>query len=88
MARHSETTLTQKGQVTIPIEVRKAMGLRPRDKVRFEYDADSGVAVLRRASFGLADAYGAVAPKRRPEDFGNARAQFEEEVADEVAGEV
>jgi AbrB family looped-hinge helix DNA binding protein len=88
MARHSETTLTQKGQVTIPIEVRKAMGLRPRDKVRFDYDPAGGVAVLRRASSGLADAYGAVEPRRRPEDFGDLREQFEEGVAKEVAGEV
>jgi AbrB family looped-hinge helix DNA binding protein len=88
MARHSETTLTQKGQVTIPIEVRKAMGLQPRDKVRFEYDPDGGVAVLRRASAGLADAYGAVSPRKRPENFDDARATFEEAVAQEVIGEV
>jgi AbrB family looped-hinge helix DNA binding protein len=88
MPRYSETTLTQKGQVTIPIDVRKAMGLQPRDKVRIEYDANGGVAVLRRASSTLADAYGAVSPKRCPENFEELRATFEEAVAHEVAGEV
>jgi AbrB family looped-hinge helix DNA binding protein len=88
MARHSETTLTRKGQVTIPVAVRRAMGLQPRDKVRFEYDPDGGVAVLRRASPALADGYGAVSPRTRPENFKDLRAKFEEAVAKEAAGEV
>lgn len=29
------TTLTQKGQVTIPIEIRKILGIQPRQKVTF-----------------------------------------------------
>lgn len=87
MARRTETTLTRKGQVTIPIEVRRAMGLQPRDKVCFEYDPDGGVAVLRRAQSTLADGYGAVSPRRRPEDSQKRRREFEKAVADEVAGE-
>ena len=30
------TTLTQKGQVTIPIEIRKYLGLKPYEKVEFK----------------------------------------------------
>lgn len=30
------TTLTQKGQVTIPIEIRKYLGIKPREKVTFK----------------------------------------------------
>lgn len=32
------STLTKKGQVTIPIEIRKYLGLKPHDKVAFTID--------------------------------------------------
>lgn len=35
-----ESTINQKGQVTIPVEIRKALGLEPRDKVSFELEGD------------------------------------------------
>jgi len=31
-----DTRLTQKGQVTIPLEIRELLGLKPKDRVRFE----------------------------------------------------
>lgn len=77
-----ETTLTQKGQVTIPAEVRKALGLKPRDKVAFELDGD--VAKIRRAASKIARWYGAVTPRERPEDFREVREEFEREVAEEA----
>lgn len=33
--------VTQKGQVTIPLEVRRALGITPGTEVRFELDAGS-----------------------------------------------
>lgn len=42
------TTLTVKGQVTIPKRVRDAMGLKPGDEVDFVVD-ERGETVLRRA---------------------------------------
>lgn len=42
------TTLTSKGQVTIPKRVREALGLKPGDDVDFVV-GDSGEVVLRRA---------------------------------------
>jgi antitoxin PrlF len=77
-----ETTLTQKGQVTIPAEVRKALGLKPRDKVAFELNGD--VAKLRRASSRIRRWYGAVTPHERPEDFQKIREEFAQGVADEA----
>jgi AbrB family looped-hinge helix DNA binding protein len=59
--------VSEKGQVTIPIEVRRRLGLRPGDHVRFEL-ADDGVR-LSKAAGSLEDAYGAVPPLARPEDF-------------------
>jgi AbrB family looped-hinge helix DNA binding protein len=53
--------VTQKGQVTIPLEVRKALGIRAGSEVRFELDrggarlvadgerADAEVAAMRGA---------------------------------------
>lgn len=51
------TSLTSKGQVTIPIEYRDALGLHPGDKINFEQVGSS--LVIRRqqndikASFGI-----------------------------------
>lgn len=36
-----ETTLTQTEQVTIPLEIRRPLGLEPHDRVRFEIEEDT-----------------------------------------------
>ena len=53
-----ETTLTQKGQVTIPSEIRAKLGLKPRDKVRFLVEGDS--VKLTRAGGSIQDFYQSV----------------------------
>lgn len=48
---HSEAKVTSKGQITIPREVRRALGLRTGDKVLFERDgADVRVRPVRKRS--------------------------------------
>jgi AbrB family looped-hinge helix DNA binding protein len=42
------TTMTSKGQVTVPKRLREALGLKPGSEVVFEYQGD-GKAVIRRA---------------------------------------
>ena len=37
---------TQKGQVTIPLEVRRALGIHPGSEVRFELDQDGARLVV------------------------------------------
>ena len=83
--REMETTVTQKGQVTIPAAVRSRLGLKPRDKVRFEVEGD--VVTLRPAPSKVLRWYGSVTPKERPEDFQKVREEFEQDVADEVDAE-
>jgi antitoxin PrlF len=83
----SDTALTQKGQVTIPVEVRKALGLRPRDRIRFEVDAEHGVATLRRAPSAILEIYGAVQPEGEPFSDSELHDGFERAVADEVVSE-
>ena len=61
-------TTTQRNQVTIPIEVRRLLGLKPRDKVAFTID-DEGEVRLAAAPFSLESAYGSVKPSSSPEDF-------------------
>lgn len=80
-----ETTVTQKGQVTIPAEVRKRLGLKPHDKVRFEMKGDT-VTMLPAPSKVL-KWYGAIAPKERPGDFHRIREAYEKEVAEDVDAE-
>ena len=80
-----ETTVTEKGQVTIPQEIRRIMGLHPKDRVRFEIEGDE--VKISRASSRLIQGYGAVTPRTKPEDYENLRKTFEEGVAEDVASE-
>lgn len=54
--------------MTIPVEVRRLLGLKPRDKVAFTIE-DGGTVRLAAASFSLESAYGSVRPSASPEDF-------------------
>ena len=83
--RGLETTLTQKGQVTIPQEIRAHLGLKPRDKVIFELEGEA--AKIKKAPSKVLRWYGAVTPKEKPEDFQKVRAEFEEAVAEEAVAE-
>ncbi len=79
------TTLTQKGQITVPLSIRKALGLKPKDMVSFELQ--DGVAILRPVSAELLASFGAVRPHTKPEDFKKLRDEFERGVAADVAAE-
>jgi len=61
------TSLTQRGQVTVPAEVRRLLGLKSRDKVAFAIDNDQ--VRLVPVTFTVESAYGSVKPRNRPEDF-------------------
>ncbi len=80
-----ETSVTEKGQVTIPQEIRRIIGLQQRDKVRFEVEGD--VVKISRASSKLIKWFGSVTPKNKLEDFQKIREEFEKGVAEEAASE-
>jgi AbrB family looped-hinge helix DNA binding protein len=61
------TTLTQRGQVTVPAEVRRILHLKPKDKVAFQIE-DNQVRIVA-AKFTLESAFGSVTPRSHPEDF-------------------
>jgi len=60
-------TINKHNQVTIPATVRRALALKPGDKVVFTIEG--GKVHLSRTAFTLESAYGSVKPSRRPEDF-------------------
>ena len=60
------TTITQRSQVTVPAEVRRVLGVKPRDKVTFAI-ADGEVR-LKPVAYSIESGYGSVKPSRKPED--------------------
>lgn len=77
--KNSTSTLTIKGQVTIPVEIRKSLGLKPRDRITFIMETD-GARILPVKS-NLEAGFGAVKPRRRPENFKRLRKLAIEEAA-------
>lgn len=80
------TTLTRKGQVTIPAEVRRELGLKQGDQIEVERQGD--VMIMRKLpsvaerTFGILSRYRLAQPLTPAEE----RAAFEEAVAAEVSG--
>ncbi len=58
------TTITVKGQVTLPKAVREATGIRPGDRVNVRVRPEGGVIIEAEAAAESAEAY-----KRRLEDM-------------------
>lgn len=75
----SVATVTAKGQVTIPAEIRKALGLKPGDKAAFVYD-EKGVRI-EKSSSPLRLGFGAVKPRKKPEDLRQMRRKAQKWVA-------
>lgn len=65
--REYVTTITQRGQVTIPAEVRRLLNATPRGKIAFRVE-DSTVW-LTPVEYTLEQVLGSVAPLRQPEDL-------------------
>lgn len=61
------STITRKGQVTIPAEIREELNLREGDTVTWHRDGD-GVR-LSRVRYTIESAFSSVEPRSRPEDF-------------------
>jgi antitoxin PrlF len=60
-------TITQRGQVTVPAEVRRLLGTKTGDKLAFQIE---GTEVrLAPAAMTLESAFGSVKPRTEPEDF-------------------
>ena len=76
-----EATVTSKGQVTIPKEVRDRLGLRESDTLQFEIE--DGRVILKRKSGGLDDLFGILhRPGMRPRTIG----EMDEGIHETVTG--
>ena len=73
------TTMTQRGQITVPAEVRRLLGLKPRDKVAFAID--DGEVRLVPVAFTAATAYGSIEPLDRDDTFDEQIRQAKDERA-------
>ena len=60
--------LTHKGTVTIPVEIRNLLGVKPRGEITFRVIEGKRVELLPPTMI-LATAFGSVRPRQRPEDF-------------------
>jgi AbrB family looped-hinge helix DNA binding protein len=75
-----DTTLTSKGQVTIPAKIRERLGIKPKDRVRFEVDSDGSVRITPAPS-RIHALFGSVKPLKPAKDDKSLRREFEEGVA-------
>lgn len=85
--REISATTTQRNQVTIPAEVRRLLGLKPRDKVAFTIE-DDGEVRLAAASFSLESAYGSVKPVADSIDLDQAVHDAKDDKAEQTAREL
>ena len=83
------TTVTRKGQITVPVEIRKALGIEIGDKVAVSLDEEDGAvhANLRPVRSVTDMTFGIITPRTRPEDMGELRALAVEEMAENAASE-
>jgi len=78
------TTITSKGQVTIPRELRRKLGLEPHQKMRF-YEENGRLVADRVTDFR--SLRGKYAPKGKTRDVEKARRLARQKVAQEIAEE-
>lgn len=82
------TVVTRKGQITIPVEIRRSLGIKEGDKVALSLVDEEKTQVRLRLVRSVAKlTFGAVTPRKRPEDFKELRRLFEEDTASQVLTE-
>lgn len=78
--------LTSKGQMTIPKEVRKALKLKPSEKVTIVVEGDQ--AVIKPIRGTILDIGGSItaSEKEKPADFRKVREEVKKKIAKRAAG--
>lgn len=86
--QESLTVMTRKGQITVPAEIRRALGLKRGDKVALSVtDADKREVTLRPAQSVAERTFGALKSDRPPGDLKELRRLFMEGTAEDVMAE-
>ena len=82
------SVVTRKGQITLPVEIRRALGIKEGDKVELSLDDAGQALVILRLVQSVAEAtFGAVAPRKQPEDFQELRREFEDRAKEEMVAD-
>jgi antitoxin PrlF len=77
------TTLTQRSQVTVPAEVRRVLGLKPRDRIAFTVEGSE--VRLVPVKHTLESVFGAIEPLTDgPQDFDEQIREAKEERAEQT----
>lgn len=91
MAKELFTVVTRKGQITLPAEIRRFLGIQEGDRIAVSLvengDNAPRQAIVRPVRSVAERTFGAVPPRKRPEDFEELRRHFEEGIAQESASE-
>ncbi|MDP1809134.1 MAG: type II toxin-antitoxin system PrlF family antitoxin [Actinomycetota bacterium] len=78
----TKSVLSAKGQVTIPAPVRKALGLKPGDRIAYKIDKDRAELIPIKGT--ILDAAGSIKPKTKGETLTEIRAAVKKRVAKAV----
>jgi len=79
------STITAKGQVTIPKEIRKTLRLKTADRLLFLQE--KGRVILYPIKGNILNVYATIKQKK-PLDFKNLRKKTKEEVSKRIVGEI
>jgi len=82
MTKLYTSVVTQKGQVTIPVEIRRALGIKANDRVTFIIDQDR--VCIEPIAESIETIFGAIEPIQRPEDFQRLRDTAIEDHVDDI----
>jgi AbrB family looped-hinge helix DNA binding protein len=83
------TTMTRKGQITVPADIRRALDLHIGDKVAVSLEEEDGAlhATLRPVRSVAEMTFGIITPRKRPEDMKGLREIAIDEIAENAASE-
>lgn len=78
------TTITRRGQVTVPVQVQRLLGVKPRDKVTFAIEHKT--VHLVPVTFTLESVYGSVASLGKSASFKELSRKIKDAKAEEFFG--
>ena len=78
-----ESTITRKGQTTIPKPIRDFLGLKPNDKIF--YLIEDNKVILKPMHGDILELRGSVKPKKTPENFEHVRKIVKKKVGKRLA---
>ena len=82
------SVVTRKGQITLPAELRKFLGIEEGDKVALSLLGPDKRQIRLRPVRSVAElTFGVVTPRKQPEDFDELRQRFEDGIVEEVMTE-